>query len=144
MNWKHVQETKTSRCIDFAGRFCSAAALLLVRLSVIPILLWLSWEFAVHAALRFDIEGVPSVEKLRSYRPMRTTVLYDRYGKPFARFFIEDRVELPLSGMSPWIPKAVVAADTRTASRTGSSDEAASSVGMSISESAVAARCGSA
>ena len=111
MNWKHVRETKTSKCIDFAGRLCSAAVLLLVRLSVIPILLWLSWEFAVHAALRFDIEGVPSVEELRSYRPMRTTVLYDRYGKPFARFFIEDRVELPLSDMSPWIPKAVVAAE---------------------------------
>ncbi len=42
---------------------------------------------------------------------MRTTVLYDRYGKSFARFFIEDRVELSLSGMSPWMPKAVVAAE---------------------------------
>lgn len=111
MSWKYARETKTSKFLKFAGSVCSAVVLLLARLSVIPILLWLSWEFALHAALRFDIEGVPSVEALRSYHPMRTTVLYDRYGKPFARFFIEDRVELPLSEMSPWILKAVVAAE---------------------------------
>ncbi len=126
MNWKHVrQKTKPTReremsRTEVAWEILCFFSLVLVRPVVFFLLVWLSLEFGLHAVLHFPFEGVPSLDELRTYKPMRTTLLYDRYGKPFARFFIEDRVELPLSEISPWMPMAVIAAeDTRFLSHGG-------------------------
>lgn len=86
-------------------------ALILINQAILFGIVWYSWEFAVDSALRLDLKGIPSVGQLRSYRPMKTTVLYDAHNEPFARFFIEDRVETPLHLISPWLRKAVIAAE---------------------------------
>ncbi|MDI9369391.1 MAG: PBP1A family penicillin-binding protein [Synergistaceae bacterium] len=86
-------------------------AVILVDQAILFGIAWYSWEFAVDSALRLELQGIPSIDELRSYRPMKTTVLYDAHNEPFARFFIEDRVEIPLHRVSPWLRKAVIAAE---------------------------------
>lgn len=125
MTWRHLKgrddkrEEKRPEAEARAGFSWGRAAfrsflflaLVLARQAVLFLFIWLSWEFALDAVLNFNLKGIPSIEEMRSYRPMKTTVLYDAEGRPFARFFIEDRVEASLLDISPWLPRAVIAAE---------------------------------
>ncbi|MDK9707463.1 MAG: PBP1A family penicillin-binding protein [Desulforhopalus sp.] len=54
---------------------------------------------------------IPDIGAVASYNPSQATIIYDRKGEIVDRMFIEDRTVIPLSAMSPYLPKAFVAAE---------------------------------
>ncbi|KRT36021.1 transglycosylase domain-containing protein [Acetomicrobium hydrogeniformans] len=58
--------------------------------------------------LSFDL---PSSEELIAFDPSLSTVIYDRNGKEIARLFKENRTWVSLEKISPWLIKAVLAAE---------------------------------
>ena len=54
---------------------------------------------------------IPDIRNVANYQPSQATVLYDRYGRVVDRMFVENRTVIPLSAMSPHLPKAFVAAE---------------------------------
>jgi len=54
---------------------------------------------------------IPDIRNVANYQPPQATVIYDRNGKIIDRMFIENRIVIPLSSMSPHLPKAFIAAE---------------------------------
>jgi len=54
---------------------------------------------------------IPDIRNVANYQPSEATVIYDRHGEIVDRMFIENRTVIPLSSMSPHLPKAFVAAE---------------------------------
>jgi penicillin-binding protein 1A len=54
---------------------------------------------------------IPDISAVASYNPSQATIVYDRQGRIVDRLFIEDRTVISLSAMSPFLPKAFVAAE---------------------------------
>ena len=54
---------------------------------------------------------IPDIRNVANYQPPQATVIYDGEGKIIDRMFIENRTVIPLSSMSPHLPKAFVAAE---------------------------------
>jgi len=54
---------------------------------------------------------IPDIRNVANYQPPEATIIYDRYGKIVDRMFTENRTVIPLSSMSPHLPKAFVAAE---------------------------------
>lgn len=54
---------------------------------------------------------IPGLSAVISYDPPQSTIIYDRYGMIVDRMFREDRRVIPLNAMSPYLPKAFVAAE---------------------------------
>jgi penicillin-binding protein 1A len=54
---------------------------------------------------------IPDIRNVANYQPSEATVIYDRYGEIIDRMFVENRTVIPLSSMSPHLPKAFVAAE---------------------------------
>lgn len=55
--------------------------------------------------------NIPDISTVANYRPAEATVIYDRHGKIIDRMFTENRTVIPLLQMSPFLPKAFVAAE---------------------------------
>ncbi len=54
---------------------------------------------------------IPDLRSVAYYQPLQTTTIYDRYGEVVDRISSENRMVVPLSSMSPLLPKAFVAAE---------------------------------
>ncbi len=54
---------------------------------------------------------IPDIRTVANYKPPQATLIYDRYGNIVDRMFVENRTVIPLSSMSPYLPKAFVAAE---------------------------------
>ncbi len=54
---------------------------------------------------------IPGLSAVTRYDPPQSTIIYDRHGRIVDRMFTEDRRVLPLNAMSPFLPKAFVAAE---------------------------------
>ncbi|WP_457577115.1 penicillin-binding protein 1A [Desulfomarina sp.] len=54
---------------------------------------------------------IPDIRNVANYQPSQATLIYDRYGRVVDRMFVENRTVIPLSAMSPYLPKAFVAAE---------------------------------
>jgi penicillin-binding protein 1A len=54
---------------------------------------------------------IPDISSVTRYRPAQATIIYDSQGKIVERMFTENRTVLPLEAMSPFLPKAFVAAE---------------------------------
>ncbi len=54
---------------------------------------------------------IPDLRSVAYYQPLQTTTIYDRYGVVVDRISSENRTVVPLSAMSPLLPKAFVAAE---------------------------------
>jgi penicillin-binding protein 1A len=54
---------------------------------------------------------IPDIGAVAKYNPSQATIIYDRHGRIVDRMFIEDRTVIPLAAMSPFLPKAFVAAE---------------------------------
>jgi len=55
--------------------------------------------------------NIPALSSVAGYNPPQSTVIYDRQGRIIERMFTEDRTVIPLTAMSPFLPKAFVAAE---------------------------------
>lgn len=56
-------------------------------------------------------KDLPTKEEIISYKNSEPSIVYDRNGKVIARLFIENRTSLQLSQVSPWMIKALLAAE---------------------------------
>jgi penicillin-binding protein 1A len=56
-------------------------------------------------------EDLPSVVEMLAYKNSEPSVVYDRNGDMVAKLFIENRTSLPLAQVSPWLIRAVLAAE---------------------------------
>ena len=54
---------------------------------------------------------IPDIRNVAHYQPPEASVIYDRFGNIIDRMFIENRTVIPLSSMSPHLPKAFVSAE---------------------------------
>lgn len=54
---------------------------------------------------------IPDIRTVAHYQPLQTTSIYDGKGRVIERVFKENRTLVPLSQMSPLLPKAFVAAE---------------------------------
>jgi penicillin-binding protein 1A len=54
---------------------------------------------------------IPDISSVARYQPAQATIIYDSQGKIVERMFIENRTVIPLEAMSPFLPKAFVAAE---------------------------------
>ncbi len=54
---------------------------------------------------------LPDISSVARYRPAQSTIIYDTNGQIVERMFIENRTVIPLAAMSPFLPKAFVAAE---------------------------------
>ncbi|HBG19123.1 MAG TPA: penicillin-binding protein 1A [Desulfobulbaceae bacterium] len=54
---------------------------------------------------------IPGLSSVARYNPPQSTIIYDRHGRIVDRMFTEDRTVVPLNAMSPYLPKAFVAAE---------------------------------
>ena len=54
---------------------------------------------------------IPDIRSVARYQPAQATIIYDRYGKIVDRMYTENRTVIPLEAMSPFLPKAFVAAE---------------------------------
>ena len=54
---------------------------------------------------------IPNLSSVAGYNPPQATIIYDRQGRIVDRMFTEDRTVIPLNAMSPFLPKAFVAAE---------------------------------
>jgi penicillin-binding protein 1A len=54
---------------------------------------------------------IPDISSVAGYRPAQATIIYDSRGRIVDRMFTENRTVLPLEAMSPFLPKAFVAAE---------------------------------
>lgn len=54
---------------------------------------------------------IPAISNVANYTPSQATIIYDRFGKIVDRMYTENRTVIPLSEMSPLLPKAFVSAE---------------------------------
>ena len=54
---------------------------------------------------------IPDISSVSHYRPLQTTLIYDRNGTLVDRVYEENRIVVPLNRMHPLLPKAFVAAE---------------------------------
>ncbi len=54
---------------------------------------------------------IPDISTVANYQPAQATIIYDSQGKIVERMFTENRTVIPLQAMSPFLPKAFVAAE---------------------------------
>jgi penicillin-binding protein 1A len=54
---------------------------------------------------------IPDISTVASYQPAQATIIYDSDGTIVERMFTENRTVIPLEAMSPFLPKAFVAAE---------------------------------
>ena len=55
--------------------------------------------------------SLPSADEILQRRPNLATQVFDRHGKLLARLFQEDRIWVPFDKISPWMLKAILAAE---------------------------------
>ncbi len=55
--------------------------------------------------------NMPDIRSVTRYRPAQATIIYDSKGMIVERMFTENRTVIPLAAMSPFLPKAFVAAE---------------------------------
>ncbi len=58
-----------------------------------------------------DQLDIPDIRSVAHYRPVQTSLIYDKNGTIVDRIFIENRIVVPLNKMNPLLPKAFVAAE---------------------------------
>jgi penicillin-binding protein 1A len=56
-------------------------------------------------------EDLPSVVEMLAYKNSEPSIVYDRNGEIIAKLFIENRTSVPLDQVSPWLLRAVLAAE---------------------------------
>jgi penicillin-binding protein 1A len=56
-------------------------------------------------------EDLPSVVEMLAYKNSEPSIVYDRNGEMIAKLFIENRTSLPLEQVSPWLRRAILAAE---------------------------------
>ncbi len=61
--------------------------------------------------LTLDQLSIPDIRIVAHYKPLQSTLIYDRYGTIVDRIFVENRVVIPLDQMHPLLPKAFVSAE---------------------------------
>lgn len=71
----------------------------------------LQTAFVGSLLLAYASLNIPNIRTVENYRPAEATVIYDRHGRIVDRMFTENRSVVPLSRMSPYLPKAFVAAE---------------------------------
>ena len=54
---------------------------------------------------------MPDIRSVTRYQPAQATIIYDNKGRIVERMFTENRTVIPLEAMSPFLPKAFVAAE---------------------------------
>jgi penicillin-binding protein 1A len=54
---------------------------------------------------------IPDISSVARYKPAQATIIYDSRGRIVERMFTENRTVIPLEAMSPFLPKAFVAAE---------------------------------
>jgi len=75
-------------------------------------LLFFAIAFVLCAGFVFKLSTeLPSYDELIAFNPNLSTVIYDRNGAEIARLFKENRTWIPLEKISPWVAKAVLAAE---------------------------------
>lgn len=75
-------------------------------------LLFFAIAFVLYAGFVFKLSTeLPSYDELIAFNPNLSTVIYDRNGAEIARLFKENRTWIPLEKISPWVAKAVLAAE---------------------------------
>ena len=66
---------------------------------------------AVTLLLHQIKDEIPPIEEILRYQPNLTSIVYDRNQREIARLFQENRTWVPLKDISPWLIKAVLAAE---------------------------------
>ena len=56
-------------------------------------------------------EDLPTVAEMEGYRNSEPSLVFDRNGEVIARLFIENRTSLKLNQVSPWLVRAILAAE---------------------------------
>ena len=67
--------------------------------------------FAVFGVYVWASRDLPSITKVQDYRPAQVTTVYARDGSIMGYFFREKRFLVNLDNMSPYLPKAFIAAE---------------------------------